>query len=248
MVLADRDKVEMDDLIREKVRPTADPGGDPHAAPRSTSATWPWSGPQQARSIVVLSPEDDEEPDAQVIKTVLALTKGRGHRDRAVPHRRRDPGPGQPRARPRLVGGDEAVLIDKRETIAKLVVHSARQSGASVAFIELLDFKGDEIYFREDPGLAGRPFAEALLAYEDCSAIGLSSTPPGTVHAQPAGRARRSRAGEQAGRDRRRRHRTSAPPRPRRRRSTRRRSPTRRRAGARPSASSCSAGTTARRR
>lgn len=171
VVLADRDKVEMDDLIREKVRPKrtriVTRSGSPidlgHLA---------LVGADKARSIVVLSPEADEEPDAQVIKTILALTKGEQHSENAYHVVAEIQEPRNLDAA-KLVGGEEVVLIDKRETIAKLVVHSARQSGASVAFIELLDFKGDEIYFREDPALEGRPFAEALLAYEDCSPIGV---------------------------------------------------------------------------
>jgi ion channel POLLUX/CASTOR len=171
VVLADRDKVEMDDMIREKVRPKRT-----RVVTRSGSpidlGDLALVRPEKARSIVVLAPEGDEEPDAQVIKTVLALTKGKGHRERRYHIVAEIQDPAHLSAA-RLVSDGEAVLIDKRETIAKLVVHSARQSGASAAFIELLDFKGDEIYFREDPGLAGRTFAEALLAYEECSAIGV---------------------------------------------------------------------------
>ena len=171
VVLAERDKVEMDDLIREKVRPKRTRVISRSGSPIDLGDL-AMVRPERARSIVVLSPEDEEESDAQVIKTILALTKGRGHRelDYHIVAEIHDPAN---LTAARLVGGEEAVLIDKRETIAKLVVHSARQSGASVAFIELLDFKGDEIYFREDPGLAGRPFGEALLAYEDCAAIGV---------------------------------------------------------------------------
>lgn len=171
VVLADRDKVEMDDLIRDKVHPTRTRVVTRTGSPIDL-ADLARVRPEKARSIVVLSPEDDEEPDAQVIKVVLALTKGRGHRGRRdhIVAEIHDPANMSAAG---LVSGTEAVLIDKRETIAKLVVHSARQSGASAAFIELLDFKGDEIYFREDPGLVGRPFAEALLAYEDCSVMGL---------------------------------------------------------------------------
>jgi Trk K+ transport system NAD-binding subunit len=171
VVLAERDKVEMDDMIREKVRPkrtrVITRSGSPIDLGHLALVR-----PERARSIVVLSPEDEEESDAQVIKTILALTKGRGHRDLRYHIVAEIHDPANLSAA-RLVSGDEAVLIDKRETIAKLVVHSARQSGASVAFIELLDFKGDEIYFREDAGLAGRGFGEALLAYEDCSVIGV---------------------------------------------------------------------------
>lgn len=182
VVLADRDKVEMDDLIREKVRPKrtriVTRSGSPidlgHLALVRA---------ERARSIVVLSPEDDPEPDAQVIKAILALTKGEQHSQHRYHVVAEIQDPSHLDAA-RLVGGEEVVLIDKRETIAKLVVHSARQSGASLAVIELLDFKGDEVYFNEDPALAGARFGDALLAYEDCSAIGVLDA-GGTVRLNP---------------------------------------------------------------
>jgi Trk K+ transport system NAD-binding subunit len=171
VVLAERDKVEMDDLIREKVRPKRT-----RVVTRSGSpidlGDLAMVRPEKARSIIVLSPEEDPEPDAQVIKAVLALTKGKGHthREYRIVAEIHDPAHLGAAA---LVSGEEAVLIDKRETIAKLVVHSARQSGASVAFTELLDFKGDEVYLREDPELVGRSFGDALLAYEECAVMGV---------------------------------------------------------------------------
>lgn len=105
--------------------------------------------PEKARSIIVLAPVGDPEPDVQVIKTILALTQGTDHRDR------------------------DYEIVAEIEDPTKLVVHSARQSGASVAFIELLDFAGDEIYFRDDPALIGRPFGDALGLWEECTAIGI---------------------------------------------------------------------------
>jgi ion channel POLLUX/CASTOR len=192
VVLADRDKVEMDDLIREKVRPqrtrVVTRSGSPIDLGHLALVR-----PEKARAIIVLSPEEEDEPDAQVIKTILALTKGRGHRDRTYHVVAEVQDPANLRAA-ELVGGAEAMLIDKRETIAKLVVHAARQSGASVAFIELLDFEGDEIYLREDPSLVGRTFEEILFAYEDCSPIGVLDG-SGTVRLNPPSE-RKLEAGE----------------------------------------------------
>ena len=211
VVLADRDKVEMDDLIREKVRPkrtrVVTRSGSPIDLGHLALVR-----PEKARSIIVLAPEGDERARRPGDQGGPGADQGHAATRPRVPHRRRDPRPRQPRAPP-LVGGDEAVLIDKRETIAKLVVHAARQSGASAAFIELLDFKGDEIYFREDPSLVGRPFAEALLAYEDCSAIGADRRRR-EGDAQPAGRARHRRR-RAADRDRRGRRRGCQRRRPR---------------------------------
>jgi len=183
VVLAEMDKVEMDDLIREKVNPKVTRvitrSGDPIDLGHLALVR-----PETARSIIVLAPEGDG-PDAQVIKTVLALTQGLGHRDRDyhIVAEISDPSNLEPA---RLVAGDKAMLVDKRETIARLVVHAARQSGASVAFTELLDFEGDEIYFREDHGLAGKTFADAIFAYEDCTVIGLLDADSG-VALNPAG-------------------------------------------------------------
>lgn len=171
VILAEHDKVAMDDEIREKVGPRRTRVVTRSGSPIDLSHL-ALVRPERARSIVILSPEGAEEPDAQVIKIILALTKGKDHRDRTYHIVAEIQDPANLGAAG-LVSGEEAVLIDKRETIAKLVVHAARQSGASVAFIELLDFEGDEIYFREDPALHGKRFADALFAYEDCSAIGV---------------------------------------------------------------------------
>jgi voltage-gated potassium channel Kch len=137
---------------------------------------------QAARSIIVLAP-GGADPDAEVIKTVLALTRG--------PRRREEPyhivaeiqNPANLEAA-HLVAGDEAIIIDKRETIARLIVQTARQSGASVVYTELFDFEGDEVYFHRDPGLARGTYADALLAYEDCSVIGLADA-EGAVKLNP---------------------------------------------------------------
>jgi voltage-gated potassium channel Kch len=182
VVLADQDKVEMEDAIREKV-----------ADLRNTRVVCRTGSPidlddleivnhQTARSIIVLAPEG-EDPDSEVIKTVLALTRG--------PRRREEPyhivaeiqDPANLEAA-RLVAGDEAVIIDKRETIARLIVQTSRQSGASVVYTELFDFDGDEVYFHRDASLDGKTYGEALLAYEDCCVIGLAA-PDGSVRLNP---------------------------------------------------------------
>ena len=174
VILAERDKVEMEDAIRDKV---GDLGGT-RVVCRTGSADRPRrparSSTRTRRARSSCSRPTGEDPDAQVIKTVLALTRG--------PERRAEPyhivaeiqDPANLEAA-RLVGGDEAVLVDKRETIARLIVQTSRQSGVSAVYTELLDFDGDEIYFRADPALAGETFGDALLAYEDCAVIGLAA-------------------------------------------------------------------------
>jgi voltage-gated potassium channel Kch len=173
VILADHDRVEMEDSIRAKL----------DGARRSTRVVCRTgspvdlsdlqvASPQTARSVIVLSPEGDPDPDAQVIKTILALTRSPGRREGSYRIVAEIHDPANMEAA-RLVGGDEAVLVDKRETISRLLVQSSRQSGASVVYNDLLDFEGDELYFRTDERLVGFTFGDALFAYDDCSVIGL---------------------------------------------------------------------------
>ena len=130
------------------------------------------AGIETAKSVIVLPPEVDD-PDADVIKTILAITNDPNRR--AEPYhivaelRERDS-----LAVARIVGRDEAQLVLVGDLIARIVAQTCRQSGLSVVYQELLDFEGDEIYEAEPPArLVGRPSASALFAYETSTVIGL---------------------------------------------------------------------------
>ena len=127
---------------------------------------------------------EDDDPDPAVIKTILALTRGAGRSD--VPYHIvaeiQDP---RNLDVARLAGGEEAVILDKSLTVSRLIVQTSRQSGAAFVYQDLLDFDGDEIYMRLDASLEGRAYGDALLAYEDCSVIGLRDA-AGDVKLNPA--------------------------------------------------------------
>jgi len=182
VVLADNDKVEMEDEIRSKVGDT----GTTRVICRTGSPIDLYDldivNPHQAKSIIILSPDSDN-PDSQVIKSILALTNNPNRR--AEPYHIvaviRDP---KNMEAARLVGRDEAQLVLANDLIARITVQTCRQSGMSVVYTELLDYDGDEIYFQEEPGLVSKGFGEALSAYEDCAIIGLQSA-SGTVALNP---------------------------------------------------------------
>ena len=122
--------------------------------------------PHTARSIIVLPPENDD-PDSYVIKTVLAITNN--------PNRRKEPYHIVTQIRNRknldvvrMIGADDKVFpLLTGDLIARVVAQTSRQSGLSVVYTELMNFGGDEIYFKQEPSLSGKTFGEALLAYED---------------------------------------------------------------------------------
>lgn len=171
VIMADRDKVEMEDAIREKVGDTRNTRIICRSGSPIDLADLPIVNPHGTKSIIVLGPED-EDPDAHVIKILLAITN--------APDRRSEPyhivaeiqNPNNLDAA-RLAGGSEAQVIDVSDTIARLLAQTSRQSGLSIVYIELLDFDGDEIYFHSDPALVGKSFGEAISAYEDVCVIGL---------------------------------------------------------------------------
>lgn len=174
VVLADKDKVEMEDAIRDRVGPT-----------RTTRVVCRRGNPldvhdleiasvHTSKSIIVLSPPESSDPDADVVKTVLAITnhprwrKEPYHIVAEIYHRENVPPA-------RLAGGEEVEVVLVDDLVARVVAQTCRQSGLSVVYTELLDFGGDEIYFHEaESELVGRTFGDALLAYEDSAVIGVA--------------------------------------------------------------------------
>jgi len=172
VVLADKDKVEMEDEIRERVEVK----GKTRIICRNGSPIDPndieIASPHMAKSIIVLPPEVSD-PDTDVIKTVLALTNN--------PKRRPEPYHIVTQIRNeknmdvlKMVGTKDRVqAVLTGDLIARVVAQTSRQSGLSLVYTELMDFGGDEIYFKHEAPLAGKTFGDALLAYEDSSVMGL---------------------------------------------------------------------------
>ena len=172
VVLADGDKVEMEDAIHAQVPDTGKTkiivrSGDPMNLRDLEVAN-----PHTARSIISLAPDGGNDPDSIVIKTALALTNN--------PDRKTDEyhivgevqEPTNMEAA-KLVGRAEAHWVLASDLISRITVQSCRQSGLSVVYTELLDFDGDEVYFTTQPDLVGKSYFEAQLAFSDSSVFGI---------------------------------------------------------------------------
>jgi len=183
-VLAEHDKVEMDDEIRSRV---------PNL--KSTRVVCRTGSPlelvdleivnhHEARSIIILPPSTGD-PDSCVVKTVLALVNNPARRQ--APYHivgiLRDP---DNLAVAEMVGGDEVQLILAGDLIARISAQTCRQSGLAMVYTELLDYGGAEIYFKAEPSLAGRTYNDALHAYDESSLLGIRSA-DGTVQLNPPG-------------------------------------------------------------
>jgi len=168
VILADRDKVEMEEDIREKLPDLRSTRVVCRSGSPIDLGDLALSSSDQARSIIVLGSGGDE-PDSEVIKTLLALTHNSPDGAPIVAEIS-DP---ENLETARMVGKDRAVIVDKRGTVARLIVQTSRQSGAAAVYTELFDFDGDEIYFHADHGLGDKSYGDVLRIHEDATVIGL---------------------------------------------------------------------------
>lgn len=173
VIMGEHDKVGMEEEIKERVSDTKKTKIVCRSGSPMDLNDLDMVNIHSSKAIVILSPESDD-PDSHVIKTLLAITNN--PKRRAAPYHIvaeiRNP---RNMEVARMVGRDEAELVLVGDLIARITAQTCRQSGLSVVYQELLDFGGDEIYFKEEPALAGKTFGEALSAYEDSAIIGVKS-------------------------------------------------------------------------
>ena len=72
-----------------------------------------------------------------------------------------------------VIGKDEVVIIQKGDFLARLEAQTCLQTGLPHVYQDLLDYAGDEIYFKEETILIGRSYGDALFAYRDSAVIGV---------------------------------------------------------------------------
>lgn len=171
VILADKDKVDMEDEIHSRVGPM-----------RRTSLVCRRGDPMDrtdvelvsldtAKSILILSHEVDD-PDTNVIKTILAVTNN-PNRDKpyhivAEIRDRRNIEVAE------MVGKDEVEIVSVSDAVARIMAQTCRLSGLSIVYTELFEFTGCEIYFHEpEPEVIGKIFRETLALYEKSTVIGI---------------------------------------------------------------------------
>ena len=141
VIMADHDKVDMEDQIRARVGEL----GRTRVICRSGSplkrADLNLVSLDTARSVIVLSPPG-EDADIDVIKMLLLLQhrEWRPNRPHVVAAMNRT----ENMAAARLAGGPHAQIVDADDIAVRLVVQSHRQAGLSTVCTDLLNFDGNE--------------------------------------------------------------------------------------------------------
>jgi len=170
VILADRDKVEMDEELRGSVarglRVVTRRGNPMDLADLALTCL------PSSKAVVVLPPDDADaaQADAMVLKTLLAIAKARSTHPLHVVAELQSAATERVA---RMVAGPGAALVVSPPLISRLLVQTGRQSGLSVIYTELLDFGGVEIYIQPEPALVGKTFRDAVFGYEDSTLIGV---------------------------------------------------------------------------
>ncbi len=182
VILADHDKVEMEDEISNRIEDTKNTRIICRSGNPIDLNDLEIGSPHTARSIIILS--EGADPDTHVIKSVLAITNN--------PNRRESPYHIVTQIHDqknmdvvKMLGAkDNVQAILTTDLIARVVAQTSRQSGLSIVYTELMNFGGDEIYFKQEPNLSGKTYGEALLAFETSTLMGIRKS-DGTIAMNP---------------------------------------------------------------
>ena len=123
-----------------------------------------------ASSIIVLRPDD--AGDASVVTTILAMRATVGDAHPRVIAELEDPHIAQTMGQ---ATGGLVQSVRSQDIIARVTAQAARQPGLATVVLDLLDFDGNEIYVSAVPELTGATYADALLAFDSSTVIGIET-------------------------------------------------------------------------
>ncbi len=193
VILADKDKVEMDDEIADKI-------GHNRGVKILTRSGDPLDQdvlmrvrPFRARSVILLAADEFPDADARVIKIALALSRHPLRAGRPL-HLVGQISKARNMQVAKIAGSENTQWVLGTEKIGQIAAQTAHQPGLSAVYTELLSFAGNEIYFVHQPELAGTTYAEAQLKYNTSTVIGVIAdgevtlNPPGNTQLGPGAR------------------------------------------------------------
>ncbi len=181
VILADKDKEEMDDALRLNIPDTMTTRLVTRNGNVSTFANLDMVSIERAKSVIILASCNDTDSiekkatsDAKAIQTVLATT-GIGTEDDEEfsiiveifnPTHREIIASSFP---------DNVITVNTSDILAKLLVQTSRSVGLSVVYNEMLSFDGCELYFYDEDSdeWAGERFGDIAFHFPDGVPLGV---------------------------------------------------------------------------
>ncbi|MDQ3031450.1 MAG: hypothetical protein M3Y87_03465 [Myxococcota bacterium] len=181
VVMAERDKVEMEEKLAGKVQY----GHRVKLVVRSGSSVvlndLSKVSFDRTQAVVVLvddaDVDDPDNADARIMKTLMALFN---HPDiRGKPDKLRVTAEVMQSHNQELAiiaSNHRAHVVKTNEMISKIILQTARISGLSLVYDELLRFEGNELHFKKIPPVIGKRFGDVLLDFPNGLVAGVAKT------------------------------------------------------------------------
>ncbi len=152
VILADKDKEEMDDILRVRLPDTITTRIVTRSGNTSSLENLEIVSVVTCKSMIILAACDDmgsfdekSSSDAKVIQTIMALTSiDKEDEDACIVAEIFNP---NHRSIIEKTFADQVVIVDSGDILAKLLVQTSRSVGLSVVYNEILSFDGCEMYF-----------------------------------------------------------------------------------------------------
>jgi hypothetical protein len=125
--------------------------------------------PDVARSIIVVDPTKE---DAPVVRALLALLHAAHQPPPDVPIVAEIDDPSTAEAL-QLAFDDRVTVVNPTSFIARTAAQACRAAGVAHTYLELLGFRGSELYVSEVAGTAGHTYGDLLHCFPDSCLIGV---------------------------------------------------------------------------
>lgn len=190
VILADKDKEEMDDFLALHVPDTRNTRVVTRSGVESSLINLEIASVATSKSVIVLAkcnvsaPEKQiEESDFFVIKTIMGLIASRP--DDVQLNIVAEVFQDRNRELVDTISPEEITTVDSNEILAKILVQTSRSEGLAVVYGEVLSFDGCEMYFYEADWKAGSKFGELAFHFPDGVPLGLRHA-DGSISINPA--------------------------------------------------------------
>ncbi|MFJ8887782.1 NAD-binding lipoprotein [Streptomyces sp. NPDC102402] len=182
VLLADRDKIEMERVLTARVPPAARARIICRSGPASDPDVLALVSPGTASTVLVL-PSGEPAADAEVLRILLALGAVLGKEADGPPVLAavRDD---RYRAPARLAAGPRGTVLETDTVTARLIAQCVGRPGLSLVLQDLLDFAGDEFHLADATAHHHEPFGATLLGHPNSCVVGLL-TPEGRTLLNP---------------------------------------------------------------
>ncbi len=181
VVMADEEKTHMEDELREKVQhlnriKLVVRSGSSVSLHDLAKVSF-----DRAQAIVILiddrSVGDPNRADGRVIKTLMALYnhpdgRGRVEQIRVTAEVMQT----ETKEIARIASNGRASVINTNDIISKIILQTARISGLSILYDELMRFEGSEIHYAPVPQVVGRRFGDILLDFPNGCVVGVAKS------------------------------------------------------------------------